>query len=237
MERLGAIAGAPADVFSAGRTLLAEFGLPDEPLRDLEETVRLLGEFGADLERVRLDLGLSRGLQYYTGMVFEIDHAGLGSESQLCGGGRYDDLIRALGGKQPVPALGFSFGVERVKLALENEAGPKAGSAGRSAVFVVAASPEFVGYAARTADAIRAAGGAAFLEITSRPLRTSLAYADREGFTHVAVAGAAEAREGVVRLRRMAGGEEETVSLQEAAALRSALSLTQSTAGEDVDGG
>lgn len=214
MERLGGIQGAPGEVLAAGRELLAAFGLDTGPLHSLEQTVRLLAACGADFERVRLDLGLSRGLQYYTGMVFEIDHAGLGAESQLCGGGRYDELFRALGSRQPVAALGFAFGVERVKLALEAErrlAPPPAAAD----VFVIPDAPEQAGYAARVAAALRRAGRRADLDVTGRPLRASLTYADREGYAQVAVIGAAEASDQRVRLRDMADGRERSVPLGE----------------------
>lgn len=212
VERLGETRGAPAEVLRVGRELLGSYGLVEEPLQELRDLVALLDRFGADPARVQLDLGLSRGLQYYTGMVFEIDHAGLGSESQLCGGGRYDDLIRSLGGRQSVPALGFAFGVERVKLALEAEEKlPRLAPV--ADVFVTAAAPDQTGYAAQVARALRQAGWSVHLEVMQRPLRASLAYADREGFAHVAVVGDAEARDGTVRLRAMGDGSERLVAL------------------------
>jgi histidyl-tRNA synthetase len=151
-------------------------------------------------------------LQYYTGMVFEIDHGGLGAESQLCGGGRYDDLFRALGGRTPMPALGFAFGVERVRLALLAE-GVKLDAAPVADVLVVPAAAAQAGYAGHVARAIRLAGKRADLDVTGRPLRAALAFADREGYPEVAVVGAAEAEAGTVRLRDMAAGAERTAPL------------------------
>jgi histidyl-tRNA synthetase len=214
IERLGAVRGAPQDALAAGRELLDAYGLSDDSLQSLEQTIELLLAFGADLGRVELDLGLSRGLQYYTGMVFEIDHAGLGSESQLCGGGRYDDLFRALGARQAVPALGFAFGVERIRLALEAE-GHGEGAAAPADVFVIPGSPEHAAYAARVARSIRQSGRSADLDVTGRSLRTSLTYADRAGYAHVAVVGEDEARDETVRVRDMAGGQERTLGLAE----------------------
>jgi histidyl-tRNA synthetase len=172
IAELGTILGTPVSTLQAGREFLGRYALGDEPLRELEAIVDLLAAFGADLGRVRLDLGLSRGLQYYTGTVFEIDHAGLGAESQLCGGGRYDELIRVLGGRQPVPALGFAYGVERIKLALEAE-GRTPETEPDAAAFVVAAAPAQSGYAARVAQALRTAGLGVHQEVAQRPLRAS----------------------------------------------------------------
>ncbi|MBI3971627.1 MAG: histidine--tRNA ligase [Chloroflexi bacterium] len=210
--RLGALHGAPGDVLRRGRELLREFDVDDAPLRQLEESVALLECMGAGAARVQLDLGLSRGLQYYTGMVFEIDHAGLGAESQLCGGGRYDDLIRALGARYSTPALGFAFGVERVLLALDAEARDVVVERAAD-VFVVPASAPHEAYAIRVAQALRHAALCAHLEVGRRPLRASLAYAGREGFAQVVVVGETEEREGTIRVRDMATGEEHTVPL------------------------
>src|SRR3979409_978812 len=67
---------------------------------------------------IEVDLSLARGLHYYTGLVFEIYVDAQDGPLQVCGGGRYDDLVRALGGRDAVPACGFSYGLERVDLAL-----------------------------------------------------------------------------------------------------------------------
>ncbi|MGI8423662.1 MAG: histidine--tRNA ligase [Chloroflexota bacterium] len=217
LQRLGELRGAAEDVLSGGRALLAEHGLPEEPLRLLEETCRLVTQLGVDGARLTLDLGLSRGLQYYTGMVFEIDHAGLGSESQLCGGGRYDDLIRAMGGRQSVPALGFAFGLERVALALASQDAAAANPAPAN-VYVVPVNREVAGDAGRAAALLRASGVQAQLEVAGRSVRSCLQFADREGFTHVALLGE-EASDGSLRLREMANGEERVLAVSDAAAL------------------
>lgn len=67
-----------------------------------------------------LDSRLVRGLDYYTRTTFEITSSGLGAQNALCGGGRYDNLVETLGGKQ-TPAIGFAAGMERVLLALESD--------------------------------------------------------------------------------------------------------------------
>lgn len=218
MDRLASIRGEPSTALAEGRALLVEYQLDDTPLSDLQRVVDLLEGFGADISNVKVDLGLGRGLQYYTGTVFEIDHPGLGSESQLCGGGRYDDLSRALGARQALPALGFAFGVERIRLALEAE-----GAAPRSVpaadVFVIPASQAQMAYAAQVAHRLRRAGLQTQLDVTARPLRNALTFADREGFRRVVVVGEAEARDGTLRLRDMTDSAESTISLDEIASL------------------
>src|SRR5207247_499949 len=75
---------------------------------------------------LEVDLSLGRGLRYYTGLVFEVYYAGAAGPLQLCGGGRYDDLVRSLGGRAGVPACGFAFGLERLDMALAEGQTPPA---------------------------------------------------------------------------------------------------------------
>ena len=82
----------------------------------------LLAERGLDPAGVWLRPRMGRGIHYYTGFVFEIHDSSGSTESQLCGGGRYDDLVESVGGTDPVPAVGFSLGLERVQLRLGQEA-------------------------------------------------------------------------------------------------------------------
>jgi histidyl-tRNA synthetase len=79
---------------------------------------RLLTSLRRAEVEVELDDRLVRGLDYYTRTVFEIQHGGLGAQSAVGGGGRYDNLVKEVGGPQ-IPAVGFSTGVERILLALE----------------------------------------------------------------------------------------------------------------------
>ena len=90
--------------------LLHEQQIDPAPLDEFKQTLDLLEEYGITTNQIQIDFGMGRGLHYYTGMIFEIDGAdGL----QLCGGGRYDDLVAALGG-QALPAVGCAYGLERV---------------------------------------------------------------------------------------------------------------------------
>ncbi|MHA1795136.1 MAG: histidine--tRNA ligase [Promethearchaeota archaeon] len=74
----------------------------------------------AGIENFVVDCGIARGLDYYTNLVFEIDVPILGKQKQICGGGRYNEMIRVFGGED-TPALGFSFGFDRILLALEKQ--------------------------------------------------------------------------------------------------------------------
>lgn len=89
-----------------------------------DRRVTLLAERGVEPGSVRLRPRMGRGINYYTGFVFEIHDGTDSDESQLCGGGRYDDLVESVGGAEPVPAVGFSLGLERVQLRLSGGGAP-----------------------------------------------------------------------------------------------------------------
>lgn len=98
---------------------------------DWDRRAELLAERGLDPAAVRLRPRMGRGIHYYTGFVFEIHDGTDSTESQLCGGGRYDDLVESVGGTAPVPAVGFSLGLERVQLQLHGSVvGDESGAAG-----------------------------------------------------------------------------------------------------------
>lgn len=192
IAQLGEVRGDPDDALAAGRALLESHGLDVTPLAELARTVELLEAFGVDRSRLRIDLGLSRGLQYYTGMVFEIDHESLGAERQLCGGGRYDDLVRVLGGRQSVPATGFAFGLERLAMAREADAGPPPDTA-PATVLIVPATPSDAPHAIACATTLRRGGISAALDTSGRAVRAAVAFAAREDYPAVAVVSSDDA--------------------------------------------
>ena len=108
------IEGAPAEALEQARSI----GVPSERL---DELAKLTGGLGRDLEedrRVVVDLGVARGLAYYTGFIFDVEIEGRSGVLSLGGGGRYDDLVKALGGDD-APALGFAYTIESVAAAME----------------------------------------------------------------------------------------------------------------------
>src|SRR5262249_8384626 len=116
---LRAAAGSPERLGRELRTLLKARGLSTAPLDEVASALDLLAAHGQRPPGVQIevDLSLARGLRYYTGLVFEMYVDSEDGPLQVCGGGRYDDLVRALGGREAVPACGFSYGLERVVLA------------------------------------------------------------------------------------------------------------------------
>ena len=136
---LHGLTGAPLEVLERARTFLAEYGLGDQPLSRLAEVVAALDAYGIAESQVQVQLALGRGLHYYTDVVFELyDEVG---QSQLCGGGRYNELVQSLGGRNSVPAVGFAIGLERIRLALEHQ-GDALPAPPQPQVLVAAALPD-----------------------------------------------------------------------------------------------
>ncbi len=160
-------------------------------------------------ENVVLDLGFRRGIEYYTGLVFEIHCDAIGQPiSQVCGGGRYDKLLSTLGAPKQIPAVGFAAGVDRLVLALEKEGRPRADGARPDALLVTVGSvPEEALW--EIARAGRRAGWRVRADFDKRRLSDSLGYAAEEEIPYVIIAGEDEWREGKLKVRDMLRRTEE----------------------------
>jgi ATP phosphoribosyltransferase regulatory subunit len=115
IERFLAIAGTPDDAAAALRALAAEAALSLGPALDLfESRTGFLAARGVDVGRIRFATAFGRGVDYYTGFVFELHDPGRRVDGQLVAGGRYDALLTRLGSPQPVPAVGLAVWIERL---------------------------------------------------------------------------------------------------------------------------
>ncbi|HEY9313508.1 histidine--tRNA ligase [Williamsia sp.] len=166
---------------------------------------------------------LVRGLDYYTKTTFEFVHDGLGAQSGIGGGGRYDGLMKQLGGKQELSGIGYGLGVDRTVLALEAE-GIAAASDARCEVFGVpmgeAAKDELVAITGR----LRAAGIRADIAYGGRGLKGAMKAADRSGARFALVLGENELADGQVELKDLTNGEQQRVALDDVVAhINSAL--------------
>lgn len=188
MSQLGQLKGEPRAVLSACEELLSEHNVNRDVIEYINRLVALLDALGAAEGRVSLDLGITLGFQYYTGMIFEIYHAAPGADSQLCGGGRYDDLIGLLGGSQSQPATGFSFDLEAVCQALAVEKGADAAFSGQQPqIFIAGTDENSLARAAQTAQTVRASGLRAELGLQPVTLASGLAYASQRQIPLVAI--------------------------------------------------
>lgn len=160
------------------------------------------------------DPRLVRGLDYYTRTAFEFVSGVLSpAQATVCGGGRYDGLALALGGK-PLPGVGFGSGLDRILLAMEGEGVP-APAAGAPACYVVTIGREAGAAGRDLVRALRAAGVSAATGFEERPLKAQLRAADRAGARFVAILGEREAAEGTATVKRLADGVEERIGIED----------------------
>jgi histidyl-tRNA synthetase len=162
-----------------------------------------------------LDHKLVRGLDYYTKTIFEIRSPALGAQDALGGGGRYDLLIKDLGG-QDTPAVGFAFGAERVIIAAEKE-NPDFGREPVKVVFVAAASETFYSHAFKLAEKLRNTelSGKVSIEgpVTDKSLKSQLRLADKLGASKVIIFGEGEFTRGAVTVRDMITQEQQEIKM------------------------
>ncbi|MCY3799044.1 MAG: histidine--tRNA ligase [Chloroflexi bacterium] len=180
-------------------------------LDDLRQLAQLMAEASIPTEHYDFDFTMVRGLGYYTGPIFEtvISEPYLGS---ISGGGRYDNLI-GMFRRQSLPTTGTSFGIERIiDLMDELELYPPHLGGTLVSVLVTVFSEETRRASTRIAHQLRQAGINTELYLGGRKLGRQLAQADKKGIPVVAIAGPDEIEAGVVKLRRLADGEEATVA-------------------------
>jgi histidyl-tRNA synthetase len=169
-----------------------------------------------------VDPGIVRGLDYYTRTIFELHYPKLGARSALCGGGRYDHLIRDLGGAD-VPAVGFAIGFTGALIVLE-ESGLAAMIAPEPIdVYVVCAGGGLGDAALRVAQLLRDAGLSAVFDVEARSVKKQFQVASSGGYPLVVVIGEQELAQGGVQLKDMRKAEQTFAPLGELAAKARAL--------------
>lgn len=154
-----------------------------------------------------------RGLDYYTETVFEVHQVGIGAQSALCGGGRYDNLIKELGGPAQ-PSVGVGMGVERALLALE--AMEIEIPAPNIQVMVIAASDEHRNQAMAWARMLRNQGVSCEIDLDGKSMKSQLKSADRLCASFAWIIGDDEAQAGKVTVRNMSTSEQTLMDVESA---------------------
>ncbi len=193
----------------------------------LDKGARLLGGGGAEafdyvrrladrlkaygVEHVTFDLGVVRGLDYYTGMVFEIDSPNLGSEKQVMGGGAY--TLAELFGGEPVPQTGFAFGLDRIVMAAEVEGVtlPRP----RLDCYVVPIGEALQPKALEVLRRLREAGVSADIDLLGRGPSKNLDYANAIRARFAVLVGEAESKRGAVAVKDLDSGRQEEMRLED----------------------
>jgi histidyl-tRNA synthetase len=217
--RFIAIKGSNAEVLSALEGYKGRSETFDQGLEELGTVTRYLSDFGVPEENFAVDLTIARGLDYYTGTVYEtilLDHPEVGS---VCSGGRYDNLAEYYTNK-PLPGVGISIGLTRLFFVLNdqkmlNEAVPTA----PAEVLVVPMGAEQQGYAIGVATQLRAQGIRAQLYTEQKKFKAKIQYAAKLGIPYAMFLGETEEQEQVVAIKDLNKGEQVTVKLDEAVAI------------------
>lgn len=179
-----------------------------ESLDDLEELLNHLDTFG--FTDYIVNMGIARGLDYYSGIVFEIYVHGLGAQKQISGGGTYN-LIEIFGG-EPVESTGFAFGFDRVMEALKKQ-NTEIPIKGHVDVFVAPLSGNMRREAFKIAQDLRRNGISTDVDLARRKPKKVLSYADSLGAEYVVLVGARDIEKRKVTLKDMESGDQEIIAL------------------------
>jgi len=177
-------------------------------VEDLNAILKLIVESGCKMDVV-VDAGFARGLEYYTGMIFEVYVPEF--DIALGGGGRYDQLIELFGG-EPTPAVGVAHGIDRIMLALQMQ---KAEVETREkSVMVIPIKEELKGEALKVSRVLREADIPAEVEVMGRKVTAALEDADRRGMSYAIIVGEKELKENAVAIRNLAKREQKIVKIE-----------------------
>jgi len=210
------VSGASHQVLGALRDRLGRSGQAGAGIDELEEILTHLEAMAVPLDRVRVDVAMVRGLEYYTGPIYEtvVERPRIGS---LTGGGRYDGLIGAFTGHD-IPATGTSLGIERIIDVMEDQ-GMLPAAVGRTVteVLVTVFDRDLLADSLRLATHLRQAGVKTEIFLEPRPLSDQLRYANKAGIPIAIFLGPGEVRAQRVKLRHLGTGEERVTGHDEAA--------------------
>lgn len=200
---------------AAVRALGERFPEGSSGRRGAEELCALLEhvEAAGQAERVTVDLGIARGLDYYTGTIYETFVASREHFGSVMSGGRYDHLMETFADEQ-VPAVGISLGVDRLYGVLA-DLGLLEQRSAVADVYVALMDEEGWGEMARIARQLRAEGIGAELALRASKIGKQLRHAERQGFRWVVLAGPDERARNVVSLKDLASGEQRTATPSE----------------------
>ncbi len=175
------------------------------------------------------DHTLVRGMDYYTRTTFEFQSSALGAQSGIGGGGRYDDLVAAIGGPE-TPGVGFGTGLERILLAVARSAG-KVPTEAAPIAYLVSVGEKTRDAVFGLAHELRSLGVAVELDYMGRSPKGQMKQAGRSGARYAIIVGEAELAAGTVTLRDLAAGDEEQMARKEALAVVQAAAAGLPAAG------
>lgn len=216
--RFIAINGSNAEVLQALEGYRGRHPLFDEGLDELTTVARYLAAFGVPEDHFKVDLTIARGLDYYTGTVYEttmLDHPEIGS---ICSGGRFDNLAEYYTDKK-LPGVGISIGLTRLFFVLEDQGYLNDQLNTAPADALILPMTEDLSAAIALATQLRSAGVRTQLYGEQKKFKQKMSYADKLGVPYVIFLGEEEIASGVAAVKNMRTGEQVKVSPDEAVKL------------------
>jgi histidyl-tRNA synthetase len=176
-------------------------------IAELEDLLRYSKSFG--VKNLEVDISLARGLEYYTGPVYEVYSKEL--SSSLAGGGRYDEMIGGFIGRGDFPATGISFGIEPIieSLRLKKKSGRRKTTT-KLYVIPIKTQKESM----KITKKLRSLGIPAEMDLLERGISKNLSYANSLGIPYVAFVGKNELKRKKIKLRDMKTGKEKDISIE-----------------------
>ena len=190
----------------------------DQGVAELETVVKYLSAFGVPADHFMVDLTIARGLDYYTGTVYEtvmLDHPEVGS---ICSGGRYDNLAEYYTDKQ-LPGVGISIGLTRLFSVLEAQGYLNEEMNTAPADVLILPMTADLSPAISFATALREAGIRAQLHCEQKKFKQKLTYANKLNIPFAAFLGEDEIQQGKVTVKNLTTGDQQTLTPEEAVAL------------------
>jgi len=210
------IEGSSAEKLGALKKYAGKNETFDQGLAELAAVAKHLPEFGVPEENFEIDFTIARGLDYYTGTVYETtltEHPEIGS---VCSGGRYDNLAEYYTDKK-LPGVGISIGLTRLFFILEEQGMLSDELITAPADVLVIPMTEDISKAVQTATLLRENGIRTMLYSENKKFKAKMAYADKLGVPFVVFIGDDEINNGVVKFKNMASGEQKSCDVINAA--------------------
>ncbi|WP_461533362.1 histidine--tRNA ligase [Sinomicrobium sp.] len=206
--------GTTTDKLEQLSTLLQNSEMGKKGVEELRFICDAIAELGLQTAILDLDVTLARGLNYYTGAIFEVSAPRGVAMGSIGGGGRYDDLTGIFGLKG-ISGVGISFGLDRIYLVMEElSLFPETVNPTSRALFINFGTEE-VRYGLKALAALRKQGIRAELYPDNAKMKKQMQYADKRGIPYTVLVGDNEIREGNYTLKNMETGEQKAVSLEE----------------------
>jgi len=204
------VEGTPEEVIKKGEKIL-QSAIGTQGLEELKKIVESSKSYGF-MDKIVIDFSLARGLDYYTGPIFEIIDTSGKNIGSLAGGGRYDDLIELFGGR-PTPATGISLGIERIVEVMKQEKMFKMPKTNVK-VFVANVNEEVKNDAIKIVQELRKNGVSCQVDIMNRKISNQFEYADSLGIPFVLTVGPKEIKKKRFKLKDMKTGKEQELNLR-----------------------